>query len=321
METDINNYTFVADGSIVCNFKDSLRRSEPIGCNGIDGSNYEEMFALYADGHDRAKLNDIKEFLRYNPQLKEQFESWREVELIPDNSISFDNKEQLKHRVFNLSAFYKSTMYKVSAAASIVIVIGAMWSIISHETQVNEAVTNSLIANHYLEQDTPDQSHEPIVITTEETVDVPVEVLNATSPQEEITSKTAPLIQSSNNAGFIAQIEPKELQLNDMVDDELIAIQMMADAKTSIHSPTFIIDDATLSTSRRPRNFVGKIFEGVAQIFKSTDKEAIRHIALTAIGGEVDTNNTQKQVTSVDNSKNETGFYIMGIYIVKKKAE
>lgn len=322
----INDYVFTADKSVVCSFKNSLKRSEPIECNSINGDNYVELFALYADGHDDSRLKDIEEFLNYNPQLKTEFNSWQQIELMADKNIKFEGKEFLKRRILKFNG-----SYKVSAAASILLILGAIWSIILHEPKT--AVDNGLcLTTNGTERvdvtnDKPAklvnstllsvvEKQEPISIA--DVIDA--EVVSVVENKYTEHQATEQLALASLEKCKIEMIEPKKVDIDDFMDYENIEFEMLSNLQYKHDRQDIAANYHFEDTApKRPKNFIGKVFNGIAQIFKTTDRSEIRYMALRAISQDAEPNNGT-QVTSTDGGS-EGGFYIMGIYIVKKKAK
>lgn len=320
----VDDYVFTADKNIVCSFKNSLKRSEPIEYNGINGANYVELFALYADEHDKNKLKDIKDFLAYNPHLKAEFDSWQRIELVADKNIKFEEKELLRRRILKFNRFYK-----VSAAASILLILGAIWSIILHEpkTSVNNGLclkTNRIeivdnnkptkLINSTLLSVVEKQSLASVVNTIDSNV---MDVLESKHVDNQISEQ---LTFASLEKCKMEMIKLKNIDLGDFVNAEMVELEMLSNLQYK-HDRQNITANYHFEdkTQKKPKNFVGKLFNGIAQIFKTTDRSEIRYMALRAISQDFEPNNGT-HVTSTD-GESEGGFYIMGIYIVKKKAE
>jgi hypothetical protein len=62
----------------------------------IDRHNYEEFFILYLDNELSSEdRRQVELFVQSHPDLKEELEMLQQVQLSPDNTVSFDNKESL----------------------------------------------------------------------------------------------------------------------------------------------------------------------------------------------------------------------------------
>lgn len=72
----------------------------------INRNNYAEFFLDYWEGNLSAKQEALLyEFLEVNEELKEEFESFENISLHQDESISYPDKQKLKKEIINLSEF------------------------------------------------------------------------------------------------------------------------------------------------------------------------------------------------------------------------
>ncbi|MBN2614533.1 MAG: hypothetical protein JXR71_02460 [Bacteroidales bacterium] len=103
--------------------KEKLKKPEISSIAGINEDNYEEFLLLSLDCELSAEEeNSLKLFLERNPQLKTEREAFSKTKLIPDTSIAFTSKAQLKKRVT-----LTPTLWISSIAAAFILLLG--WSL------------------------------------------------------------------------------------------------------------------------------------------------------------------------------------------------
>lgn len=100
--------------------KEKLKQPEIIAVAEIGEHNYEEFLLLSLD-HELApeEEENLALFLEKNPQLKTEKEVFLQTKLVPDTSITYRSKAQLKQR-FTLSP----TVWISSVAAVLVLILG-----------------------------------------------------------------------------------------------------------------------------------------------------------------------------------------------------
>ncbi len=78
---------------------DKLKKNETDAMEDINEENYRQFFVLYHDDElSPAQKAQTEQFLRRNPHLKEEFEIWKEIRLVPDKTVVFKDKDSLKRQ-------------------------------------------------------------------------------------------------------------------------------------------------------------------------------------------------------------------------------
>ncbi|MCF8298199.1 MAG: hypothetical protein K9J13_11685 [Saprospiraceae bacterium] len=108
--------------------KSSIKKIIVEAVDEIGQHNYEEFFIADIEGDlDLNKKHNLKVFLQANPQLKKEYDIFRNTVLTPDFNIVYDDKRSLKKAV--LPVFTRKTIYySVSIAASILILLSIFLS-------------------------------------------------------------------------------------------------------------------------------------------------------------------------------------------------
>ena len=78
---------------------DKLKKKETDATEDINEENYRQFFVLYHDNELSPELKaQTEQFLQQNPHLKEDFEIWKEIRLVPDETVVFKDKDSLKRQ-------------------------------------------------------------------------------------------------------------------------------------------------------------------------------------------------------------------------------
>jgi hypothetical protein len=113
--------------------KESLKKTVLIPFGGIDETNYEETILAELEGELSEKETvALKGFLSANPKIKPEYNLLKSTFLVPDKTIVFENKKELKKGgLFAPEALGYSTQiyYTLSIAATIIILLGFYFGI------------------------------------------------------------------------------------------------------------------------------------------------------------------------------------------------
>lgn len=105
--------------------KELLKQPEIIAVGSIEEENAESYFIAQHEGQLEAhEQEELRQFLKENPSLKDEFQLYGKLRLAADEKLVFPDKEALKQRTRIVKpAFYRA----VSIAASIVLFISVAW--------------------------------------------------------------------------------------------------------------------------------------------------------------------------------------------------
>ncbi|MBK9290095.1 MAG: hypothetical protein IPM52_00445 [Bacteroidetes bacterium] len=105
--------------------KEALKKPEIIACEGIDESNFGEMFSAWHEGElTESQRQAVAKFLSLNPSLEDDFRLAGMVYLRPDEKIVFAGKSELMRKAVVVKLL---TARYISAAASIVLMFTLGW--------------------------------------------------------------------------------------------------------------------------------------------------------------------------------------------------
>lgn len=110
----------------------SLLKKHIINVGDINEDNFEDFFISYHEGDlsEKEKI-DTMLFCEKNPFLKKDFQNFGKTILIPDETIHFENKSQLKkHKRYSI--------YISSAIAASIIILFGLYNILHHTDTRNE---------------------------------------------------------------------------------------------------------------------------------------------------------------------------------------
>lgn len=124
-----NDIILNADNDLIFTEKESLKKTGLISFGGIDESNYEQIMLTELDGELSEKETiELQSFLSANPKLKLEYNLLKSTFLIPNRTIVFENKEELKKG--GVFVIYSSQIYyALSIAATIIIFLGFFFGI------------------------------------------------------------------------------------------------------------------------------------------------------------------------------------------------
>jgi cytoskeletal protein RodZ len=133
-----------ADEEIIFENKQLLRRSEIANTPGINSENYTEFLLSFVDQElNREEENALEEFLKRNPQAKQELDILLRAKLDPDSSVVFPGKSLLYKTTKVPSKLVGLNWWRVAAAAAVILVAGLIWIIL----QDNDApLTNPQLA-------------------------------------------------------------------------------------------------------------------------------------------------------------------------------
>ncbi|HHN48194.1 MAG TPA: hypothetical protein ENN08_04575 [Bacteroidales bacterium] len=104
--------------------KNSLKQPHFVSTGQIDEKNYEEFFAAATENDlDIQQQADLHYFLKKNPALQKEFETFIQCRLQPDVSIIFADKASLKKAIV-VPFFSRPVVYRIAIAASLALLIG-----------------------------------------------------------------------------------------------------------------------------------------------------------------------------------------------------
>jgi len=154
------------DKDIVFDNKDALLQPM-VNQSGINTTNYESFFVLYADNelsnHEKAAVED---FVYRNPQFQEEFELLQQVRMEPDNSIVFANKESL-YRKEKDDKVIPFAWWRWAAAAILLIIAGLFW-INSNNKKTIDVATGTKNGNNNIQNATPGIKQDSKTVTPEQ---------------------------------------------------------------------------------------------------------------------------------------------------------
>lgn len=155
----------------------------------IHTNNYEDCFLLYADN----ELNEqqriwVEEFVRNHAELQPAFALINKAVLVPDNSISFPEKELL-YRYEN-NKVIPFAWWKLAAAAAVVLIAGVLWWN-GQQTEIQHPIAQQHTVHENQQSRKEDQEHQSNHAPSLTNHDNPV-------PKQE--NQVAPAIQQADPA-------------------------------------------------------------------------------------------------------------------------
>ena len=114
------------DTSIIFENKDNLKKNEIVAIGLINKTNYESYFVADCENDlTTEESQNLEKFVLQNKHLLEELNLFKQTKLIPDKSIVYNNKNELKKFVIAPKNNENGNFYKyISIAASIFIVFG-----------------------------------------------------------------------------------------------------------------------------------------------------------------------------------------------------
>lgn len=104
--------------------KEGLKKIDMLPTSNINNENYNHFFIASVEGDlSLTKQEEVKTFIRLNPQLQTQYNLFKATRVIPDQSIVFANKSNLKKYPFG---FFKTWYKPIGIAASILLLFGIL---------------------------------------------------------------------------------------------------------------------------------------------------------------------------------------------------
>ena len=161
--------------------KENLKKKSVVDVDGINEGNYEEYFiANYENDLSPNEKKSLALFLDKNQILKQEFDIYSKLKIVPVGDIVFSAKDQLKHNVSIKPMWY-------SAAAAIIILFTGYWFL--YDQQPSTINTKLASVSHI----------SPIEISRSLSSKVAVELV---SQERQIA-----VIPVYDNDGFVAQHE------------------------------------------------------------------------------------------------------------------
>lgn len=158
------------DSSIVFDRKESLKKSVIIAVGDVNEKNYAEYFIVAMEGDlTLSQMSDLKEFLKKNPKLHNEYKLFGDTKLIQDTAIIFNRKQQLKQPVKTATIFtlkytariftLKNIYYPVSIAASLILLI-AIYFLLQKDTfhTIDTADRNNINLNRNIQNNSQKNS-------------------------------------------------------------------------------------------------------------------------------------------------------------------
>ncbi|NOX47667.1 MAG: hypothetical protein GXO89_11895, partial [Chlorobi bacterium] len=287
--------------------KESLKKTTLIAFGGIDETNYEEtMLDELEGGLSEKGAAGLKGFLSANPKIKLEYNLLKSTFLVPDKTIVFENKEELKKE--GVFAIYSTQIYyALSIAATIFILLGFFFGI-SRKGQNNRDFTklNKIEILH------PSFSEKKIVearkspennthITVSEKPDIqqqgkkPVYQINGhkTSREKEELIETIPSV-----IGF-------EITIPESDDEILIVSRSSFDGVSSI-----IIEN---SATEKEKSFMAKFISGLGNKIipkRKTERKSI--LEYTVEGFNLMADKEVEVIREKDENGNVIAFNVVG---------
>lgn len=132
--------TIEPDTSISYGNRESLKKTAIMPYGELNESNYEEVFAAFAEGDLPANaIAEVKHFISMNPQLDHELELLKQCRLQPNNEVMFPGKSSLKKPVI-IPFITRRLYYGIAVAASMALLIGLSF-LFEREPTKNNQVT------------------------------------------------------------------------------------------------------------------------------------------------------------------------------------
>ena len=104
--------------NVILTDKDMLRKTDTE--TALSGENFDDYCAAYIEGDLNAeKISALESYIEIHQEHKKDLELYRQTTLLPDSSIVYSNKNNLKKAIPSSKRFYLYTV--LSAAAAIVL--------------------------------------------------------------------------------------------------------------------------------------------------------------------------------------------------------
>lgn len=131
------------DSAVTFPFKQNLKKNESL----INSANYREYMIDFIENNlTPNKQEELNKYIQNNTALQKELEAFKRTRLIPDLSVSFPNKNKLKH--YKFKPFILNTQYTlrntIAIAASVAILIGLFLLLRTNNKQNNLAVTKNI---------------------------------------------------------------------------------------------------------------------------------------------------------------------------------
>ncbi|OIP02378.1 MAG: hypothetical protein AUJ97_05970 [Bacteroidetes bacterium CG2_30_32_10] len=132
------------DTSIIFENKDNLKKNEIVAVGSINKTNYEIFFIDDCEGDlTLEEAQNLEKFVLQNKHLLKELNLFKQTKLIPDTTIVYNNKKELKKFVIASKTKENSSFYKyIAIAASIFIVFGIYFLMIQNRKKTLTASIN-----------------------------------------------------------------------------------------------------------------------------------------------------------------------------------
>jgi hypothetical protein len=147
--------------------RQNLKKNEPL----INSGNYRDfMIGFIENNLTSQQADELSKYIQNNISLQKELEAFKKTKLTPDLSVTFPNKNKLKHYrlkpvlPFTLNPVLNTNFIKYAAAASIAVIIGLFILLRSNNHQSNIAVNKNAkpeISVKQIPQNTALQKHVP----------------------------------------------------------------------------------------------------------------------------------------------------------------
>ncbi|MBN2637631.1 MAG: hypothetical protein JXR65_00935 [Bacteroidales bacterium] len=236
--------------------KNKLKKPELISVSGIDESNYEEFLLLALDQELSAEETEsFSLFMKNNPQLKTEHEEFFKTRLIPDTSIVYSSKAQLRKNISIGPILWMS-----SVAAAIAVLLG--WLFFFNNS--NDSVTKQFQRNSLAIFEMPLQS-----IPFKNNIANP-ELLPGPEPNRPSATTPKPTGTYLRNPVLIAQLSPRNNKIT-LISGETPQI-------VAVQNTTFSHQEIMANTKprkKKPHILLAMLEGGVKAVNFLTDKDML----------------------------------------------
>ena len=236
--------------------KSTLKKNSIIPTGNIYEDNYETFFiARHEKDLSPKEQIDVEEFVLANPSLKRELELFDSLTVSPDESIVYDNKEELYHHKKVIPLFW------LSSTAAILLVLIAIFGLLKNSStrqilpnhgQVVSQVSKPIKNDATLKHDRPQAKNSSSVAVNKTLAKAPAEI-NHDSNRE-----TTPLVtgakprRASRQYASLIEIAPANAGI------KLTSDEIYCKFKYKRHR-----DDVSLQNPVKRKTFVGKILAGL----------------------------------------------------------
>lgn len=210
---DLMSFSLDTPENVSFKNKDSIKKNIIHSLGLINEQNYNDYFIAFHEGDlCDEEIDNVQNFLILNPDTKQEFDIFASVKLKADETVVFENKENLKRKIAVFD-FNKFITYGSSVAA--VLLIGITLLFIAPEINVENPIMSKADSRNYNVNDELDS----YALTQENKINVVEYLAENVYVHKNQNARTSQNLKHANNNIVFQQLTPnRAMQMNNTVN-------------------------------------------------------------------------------------------------------